>query len=216
MPIDFSQVHVYLVTDPHLNGGRSELDLVRQAARGGIRLVQLRDKSCDARTYLEKARALAAVCREAGVWLLLNDRVDIAACVDCDGVHLGQGDLPTAEARAILGPGKVIGRSTHTVAQALQAQREGADYLNIGPVFPTATKQVAVQPVGLSMVREVVAAVDRPVTTMGGINGDNAASVIQAGADRVAVVTAITQAPDVAEAASRLVETVRAARSARR
>lgn len=216
MAIDFTQVHVYLVTDPTLNQARSETEIIRLAAGAGLRLVQFRDKTCDARTYLEKARAISKVCRELGVWLLLNDRVDIAACVDCDGVHLGQGDLPTPEARSLLGQGKIVGRSTHDPAQALQAIQQGADYINIGPVFPTSTKQVAVHPVGLDMVREVTSRSSVPVTTMGGIHHGNARDVVLAGADRVAVVTAITQAADVAKAFSELESLVRTARAQRR
>jgi len=208
MPIDFAQVSVYLVTDPLLSEGRSELEIVRAAAAGGVRLVQYRDKLADAPTYLEKARALAKLCRELGVWLVLNDRVDIAARVDCDGVHLGQDDLPTAEARKILGPGKLVGRSTHSADQVRRACAEGADYVNIGPVFPTATKSVPMAPVGLDGVREAIDAATTPVTTMGGIGLANAAEVVLAGADRVAVVTAITRAPDIERASRELVELV--------
>jgi thiamine-phosphate diphosphorylase len=215
MSVDFARVAVYLVTDPQLSHGRSELEVVRAAAAGGIRLFQYRDKSATARTYLEKARALSALCRELGVWLLLNDRVDIAAAVDCDGVHLGQDDLPTADARALLGAGKIVGRSTHSVEQAREAIAQGADYINIGPVFPTATKQVAIAPVGLEMVRAVTALSTVPVTTMGGIKLSNAAQVVAAGADRVAVVTEVTQAPDIASAARILVDAVEAARGRR-
>ena len=215
MLIDFSQVSVYLVTDPTLSEGRSELEIVREAAAGGIRLVQYRDKLADARTYQEKAQALSVLCRKLGVWLLLNDHVDIAARVDCDGVHLGQGDLPTAEALAILGPGKIVGRSTHTVDQAILACAEGAGYINIGPVYPTRTKNTPVVPVGLEMVREVAAVSTVPVTTMGGISMDNAAQVVRAGADRVAVVTAITRAPDIRSAAKSLVDLVERSRRER-
>jgi thiamine-phosphate pyrophosphorylase len=189
--------------------------VVRAAAAGGVKLFQYRDKPADSRTYLEKALALSALCRELGVWLLLNDRADIAAQVDCDGVHLGQGDLSTRDARALLGPGKAIGRSTHTVDQARSACLEGADYINIGPVFATATKDTPVHPVGLDMVRDVTAVATVPVTTMGGISLANAAQVVRAGADRVAVVTAITKAPDIAEAAFRLVDAVERARRER-
>jgi len=215
MPIDFTQVFVYLVTDPLLSEGRSELDVVRAAAAGGVRLVQYRDKFADGPTYLEKARALSILCRELGVWLVLNDRVDIAALVDCDGVHLGQNDLPTAEAKRILGPGKLVGRSTHTAEQVRRACGEGADYVNIGPVFPTSTKEVPMAPVGLEGVRAAVFAASVPVTTMGGICHGNVAEVILAGADRVAVVTAITRAPDIAGASRELVELVERTRSQR-
>jgi thiamine-phosphate pyrophosphorylase len=215
MPIDFTQVLVYMVTDPLLSGGRSELDVIRAAAAGGVRLVQYRDKLADAPTYLEKARAISKLCRELGVWLLLNDRVDVAARIDCDGVHLGQSDLPTAEAKRILGPGKLVGRSTHSAEQVRRACGEGADYVNIGPVFPTSTKEVSMAPVGLEGVSAAMFAASVPVTTMGGICMANAAEVILAGADRVAVVTAITRAPDIARAARDLVELVERTRSQR-
>jgi thiamine-phosphate pyrophosphorylase len=215
MSIDFSKVAVYLVTDPALSNGRSELEIVRSAAAGGVRLFQYRDKPAGKKLYLAKARALADLCRELGVDLVLNDHVDIAACVDCAGVHLGQDDLPTREARQILGPGKAIGRSTHDLAQAQAAIAEGADYINIGPVFATSTKNTPVKPVGLDMVRRIAPVSTIPVTTMGGIGMSNAAEVVGAGADRVAVVTAITLAPDVEEAARALVGAVEAAKASR-
>lgn len=215
MSIDFSKVAVYLVTDPALSNGRSELEIVRAAAAGGVRLFQYRDKPAGKRLYLEKARALADLCRELGVDLVLNDHVDIAALVDCAGIHLGQDDLPTREARQILGATKAIGRSTHDIRQAHTAIAEGADYINIGPVFATTTKNTPVKPVGLDMVREIAKLSTIPVTTMGGIAMANAAEVVAAGADRIAVVTAITQAPDVERAARALVELVESAKSAR-
>lgn len=215
MAVDFSRVSVYLVTDPTLSNGRTELEVVRAAAAGGIRLIQYRDKLAGKKLYLEKARALAALCRELGIDLLLNDHVDIAALVDCAGIHLGQEDLPTAEAKLLLGPTKIVGRSTHDLQQATAAIREGADYINIGPVFATNTKATPVRPVGLDMVREIARISTVPVTTMGGIGMDNAADVVRAGADRVAVVTAITQAPDISEAARKLVQRVESARDPR-
>jgi thiamine-phosphate diphosphorylase len=215
MSIDFSKVAVYLVTDPALSNGRSELEIVRRAASGGIRLFQYRDKPSGKKLYLEKAMALADLCRELGVDLILNDHVDVAALVDCAGIHLGQDDLPTKEARQILGPAKAIGRSTHDIRQAHTAIADGADYINIGPVFATSTKNTPVRPVGLEMVREIAKASTIPVTTMGGIGMANVATVVGAGADRVAVVTAITQAPDVERAARALVEAVESAKAAR-
>lgn len=216
MKVDFSKVAVYLVTDPVLNGGRDEETILREASHlGGIDLVQFRSKHLTKREYFEQAVRLAALCRELGVPLLLNDHVDVAACVDCDGIHVGQSDLQPREVRRILGPNKSIGLSTHTVEQALQAQDSGADYINIGPVFATATKDTPVVPVGLAMVRDVTSISKLPVTTMGGIKHENAATVVASGADRVAVVTAITQSCDVARAAAELKEIVLRAREAR-
>lgn len=216
MKVDFSRVAVYLVTDPVLNGGRDEETVIREAVRlGGVDLLQFRSKRLSKREYFQQATHLASVCRELGVPLLLNDHVDIAALVDCDGIHVGQSDLHPREVRRLLGPDKTIGLSTHTVEQAIEAQRSGADYINIGPVFATATKDTPVVPVGLGMVRDVTSASDLPVTTMGGIKHDNAASVVASGAERVAVVTAITQAQDVARAAAELKDIVLRARKAR-
>ncbi|MCB9497488.1 MAG: thiamine phosphate synthase [Fibrobacteria bacterium] len=208
MKVDFDHVRAYLVTDPRLNGGRDEETVIRAAASGGINLFQFRSKHLSKREYFAQATRLAAVCRELGVSLLLNDHVDIAALVDCDGIHVGQSDLHPAQVRALLGPDKTIGLSTHTVEQALAAQESGADYINIGPVFATATKDTPVVPVGLEMVRAVTAVSHLPVTTMGGIKHGNAGSVVAAGANRVAVVTAVTEAPDIARAARELVEIV--------
>lgn len=216
MKVDFAKVRVYLVTDPRLNGGRDEETVIRQAvARGGVDLVQFRSKHLTKREYFAQAAHLAGICREIGVPLLLNDHVDIAALVDCDGIHVGQSDLPPSEVRKLLGPDKTIGLSTHTVEQALAAQDSGADYINIGPVFATATKDTPVVPVGLEMVRAVAAISRLPVTTMGGIKHANAADVVLAGADRVAVVTAITEAADIAEAAATLKSIVEGARQGR-
>lgn len=212
MLVDFSKVRIYVVTDPRLNGGRDEESVIRAAAAGGANLFQFRSKHLAKREYFAQATHLAAVCRELGVWLLLNDHVDIAALVDCDGIHVGQSDLAPAQVRALLGPGKTIGLSTHTVEQALAAQASGADYINIGPVFATQTKDTPVVPVGLDMVQAVTAASRLPVTTMGGIKHANAASVIAAGAERVAVVTAITEAADIAQAARDLIAVVEGAR----
>lgn len=216
MRVDFSKVSVYLVTDPTLNNGRDEATVVREAARlGGVDLVQFRSKRLAKREYFEQAVRLAGICRELGVPLLLNDHVDIAALVDCDGIHVGQSDLHPREVRRLLGPDKTIGLSTHTVEQALEAQDSGADYINIGPVFATATKDTPVVPVGLDMVRAVTSVSRLPVTTMGGIKHANAPDVVRAGADRVAVVTAITQASDIGQASRDLKEIVERARAGR-
>ncbi len=213
MLIDFSKVRIYVVTDPRLNAGRDEETVIRAAAAGGANLFQFRSKHLSQREYFTQATHLARVCRELGVSLLLNDHVDIAALVDCDGIHVGQSDLAPAQVRTLLGPAKTIGLSTHTVDQALAAQTSGADYINIGPVFATQTKDTPVVPVGLDMVRAVTAISRLPVTTMGGIKHANAADVIRAGADRVAVVTAVTEAADIAQAARDLIAVVETARA---
>jgi thiamine-phosphate diphosphorylase len=215
--VDFSRVELYLVTDRGLSEGRSDLEVVAAAVAGGVDLVQYRDKHATARQYFERGQALLELCRRLGVPLLFNDHADIAALLGADGIHLGQDDLPVREARRLLGPEATLGVSTHDRLEALEAVAGGADYINIGPVFPTRTKDLPLAKVGigLGMVGEIVRLSTVPVTTMGGIGLGNAASVVAAGADRVAVVTALTRAPDIAGAARELKAAVREAKRAR-
>lgn len=203
MKVDFSKVELYLVTDEGLSLGRSDLEVVEAAVAGGVDLVQYRDKRATARQYYERGQALLALCRRLGVPLLFNDHADIAALLGADGIHLGQDDLLVQEARQLLGPEATLGVSTHDEDEACAAIAGGADYINIGPVYPTLTKDLPLAKVGigLELVTRVVRMSPVPVTTMGGIGLANAAQVITAGADRVAVVTALTKAPDIAQAA---------------
>lgn len=217
MKVDFSKVELYLVTDEGLSAGRSNLEVIEAAVRGGVDLVQYRDKHATARQYHERAQALLALCRRLGVPLLLNDHADIAALLGADGIHLGQDDLPVQEARRLLGPEATLGVSTHDHDEALAAIVAGADYINIGPVFPTNTKDLPLAKVGigLGLMTEIVKISPIPVTTMGGIGHANAAQVIAAGADRIAVVTALTKAPDIEAAARSLKTLVRQAKTDR-
>ena len=217
MKVDFSRVELYLVTDAPSSQGRSFAEVIRAAVAGGVDLVQYRDKAASAREYFQRAQELQALCRHLGVPLLLNDNVDIAAILGADGIHLGQDDIPLAQARCLLGAETTIGVSTHDVGEAEAAIREGADYINIGPVFPTRTNDLPLAKVGigLGLVTEIVKLSSVPVTTMGGIGLSNAAQVIAAGADRVAVVTALTKAPDIAVAARELKALVRREKAAR-
>lgn len=217
MKVDFSKVELYLVTDEGLSLGRSSLEVVEAAVLGGVDLVQYRDKHATARQYYERGQALLALCRRLGVPLLFNDHADIAALLGADGIHLGQDDLPVQEARRLLGPEATLGVSTHDEEEALAAIAGGADYINIGPVYPTQTKDLPLAKVGigLGLVTRIVRLSPIPVTTMGGIGHANAAQVIAAGADRVAVVTALTKAPDIAQAARDLKALVQRAKLGR-
>lgn len=217
MKVDFSKVELYLVTDEALSAGRSSLEVVEAAVAGGVDLVQYRDKAATARQYYERGQALLALCRRLGVPLLFNDHADIAALLGADGIHLGQDDLPVQEARRLLGPDATLGVSTHDLDEVQAAIAGGADYLNIGPVFPTNTKDLPLAKVGigLDLVAEVVRLSPIPVTTMGGIGLSNAERVIEAGADRIAVVTALTKAPDIAAAARELKALVRQVKEGR-
>ena len=201
---------LYVITDARLSRGRTHLDVVRAAIQGGATVVQYREKGATTRLMVEEARGLRELCRGAGVPLIINDRVDVALAVGADGVHLGVHDMPVAIARRLLGPGRIIGYSPETLEQIRTSESEGADYLGVGSVFGTATKPDAGPPIGLSGLRAMIAAVSIPVVGIGGINAHNAAQVIQAGADGVAVVSAVVAAVDVKAAARRLREVIEA------
>jgi len=165
---------------------------------GGAKIVQLREKECSKKALYHQARVLRDITAKADILLIINDHLDIALAVDADGVHLGQDDLPVAVARK-LAPDLLIGASTHSLEQALQAEKDGADYVNIGPIFPTKTKEGAVDFLGPEAISAISPKLSIPFTVMGGINGTNMDQVLARGASRIAMVTAITQAPDIAE-----------------
>ncbi len=206
---------LYVITDAQLARGRSHREVIRAAIAGGATVVQYREKAGTTRQLIEEAQALRDLTRQLGVPLIVNDRVDIALAVDADGVHVGQDDMPAPIARKLMGPGKIVGVSATNLEEALQAERDGADYLGAGPIFATPTKPDAAPPIGLDGLAEICRRVSIPVIAIGGINEENAAAVIEAGADGIAVVSAVVAAPDVEAAARRLravVETARAAR----
>lgn len=196
-------LRVYVITDRGFRG-RSHEEVARAALAGGATFLQLRDKRATARELVVWARRLRELAREAGVPLVVNDRVDVALAAEADGVHVGEDDLPVPDARRLMGPRGVVGASAGTVEEAVRAERDGADYLGVGPVFPTATKADAGEAIGLEGLRRVVRAVRIPVVAIGGITADNAAEVVRAGAAGVAVVSAVAGADDMVEAARRL------------
>jgi hydroxymethylpyrimidine kinase/phosphomethylpyrimidine kinase/thiamine-phosphate diphosphorylase len=189
---------LYLITDHNRDGRLS--DQVAAALAGGARVVQYRDKRRTAGQQLAACRQLAKLCRQAGALFLVNDSPQLAQASGADGVHLGQGDGSIEAARALLGPDKIIGVSTRTVAQARQAEAEGADYIGLGAMFPTGSKNDA-EVVGVQRLREVRQAVRLPIVAIGGLCGENAAQVIDAGADAVAVISAVMADPAPALAA---------------
>ena len=199
--IDYS---LYLVTDRSLSKGRSNREIVEAAVAGGVTCVQLREKHCGTREFIHEALALRPLLRDHNIPLIINDRLDVALAVAADGVHLGQSDMPIAMARKIAGRSLLIGISAESADDALKAEQEGADYIGISPVFSTPTKIDAAPPLGLGGVSKIRGLVDIPLVGIGGINLDNAASVIGAGADGVAVVSAIVSAEDPTDATSML------------
>ena len=196
---------LYLVTDPDLARGRELAEVVAAAVRGGVTLVQLRDKGGDGRALLEAARALQAVLEPHGVPLLVNDRADIAYAAGA-GCHVGQSDLPAEAARAIIGPDAILGLSIDEVQQADAVDPELVDYLAYGPFAATATKPDAGAPVGADGLAAVRKRIMLPLIAIGGIDAHNVAQAVRAGADGIAVVGAIMAATE-PEAASRKLRT---------
>lgn len=191
-----------VLTDDRLARGRSHLEIVAAAIAGGATSIQYRAKDATTRRMIEEAGALAALCRGSGVPLLVNDRLDVALAVDADGVHLGQDDLPASLARAILGSGRLIGVTAPTVDAALQAERDGADYVGSGPFAATATKDVRRPILGAAGLAAIARACRIPVVAIGGIDAEAAGRAAAAGATGVAVVAAVVAADDPREAAA--------------
>ncbi|MGC9197133.1 MAG: thiamine phosphate synthase [Syntrophobacteraceae bacterium] len=197
-------LRLYLVTDRALSGGRSLEEIVYQSVAEGVTAVQVREKEATARQFLEQGTALRQATSKLGVPLIVNDRVDIALACGADGVHLGQSDMPCALARQILGDEMIIGVSVSTLEEAMAAQAEGADYLGVGPLFATSTKADALPATGLALLGAIRRAARIPLVGIGGINQTNAPEVILAGANGVAIVSAIIAHPDPGGAARSL------------
>ena len=196
---------LYAVTDRAWLRGRTLADCVRQAIQGGATFVQLREKDAPFDEAVALGAELAAICREAGVPFVVDDDVDVALAVGADGVHVGQDDMAACTARELLGPDAIVGVSAQTVAQALAAQADGADYLGVGALVPTPTKPDAAD-VSLEELRAICAAVDIPVVGIGGLNARTIPQLQRSGADGAAVVSAIFAADDCLAAAQELRE----------
>ena len=204
----FRRAGLYLVTGEPLSAGRSTPEIVGQALEAGVRLVQLREKQKSKRELFRLACRLRERCEHYGALLIIDDHLDVALASGADGVHLGTEDLPPGAARALF-PEGIIGVSTHNLEQAGAAADSGASYYNIGPIFPTRTKSWSEAFLGPGAIPELSAGCPLPFTVMGGIKRDNIEQVLAAGARTVAVVTAVTAAPDPAEACRDLLEMVR-------
>ena len=200
-PFDLS---LYLVTDRPLSGGRDMAWIVREAAAGGVTMVQLREKECSTAEFIQLARELKAALAPLGIPLIINDRVDVALAVDADGVHIGQSDMPYATARKLLGRDKIIGLSVETMDEAVAANALDVDYIGISPVYATPTKTDTLIPFGLDGVDEVMRCSRHRCVAIGGMNRDTVGEVIAHGVEGVAVVSAIVAAPSPREAAAEL------------
>jgi thiamine-phosphate diphosphorylase len=188
---------LYFVTDPRLNKGYSVLEQVELALRGGVKIIQVREKELPLPEFIELASEALKLTRSHDAFLIINDSVDVVKAVGADGLHLGQDDMPLKEARKIIGNDVIIGISVKTVEEAVQAEKDGADYLAINGVFPTLTKEDLGYCPGLEGVATICQSTRLPVVGIGGINLGNCCSVIEAGAHGIAVVTAITMSDNI-------------------
>ena len=202
---------LHVLTDTARQERYGPAELAQFAITGGADVIQFREKCGSTRALIETCRALARVCREAGVRLIVNDRMDVAIASDAGGVHLGREDFPLSLARDLLGPDRVIGATAATAEAAVAAMWAGADYLGVGPIYATSSKVDAGAPIGLDGLREVVRAVEIPVIAVGGITAERIGEVLATGAHGVAVIVAVVLDPDPARATQALREAIDAA-----
>lgn len=195
---------LYLVTDRELSLGRSLEEVVSEAVAGGVTIVQLREKDASTGEFVELASRLKAILKPYGIPLIINDRVDVALAVDADGLHIGQSDMPYEIARKLLGPDKIIGLSVENMDDLLKANKLDVDYVGISPVYGTPTKTDTAEPFGLEGLHKAVAHSVHPTVAIGGMNAATIPAVMAAGADGVAVVSAICSAPSPRQAARHL------------
>lgn len=195
---------LYLVTDRSLSNGRSQEYIVEEAVKGGATVVQLREKDMSTRDFYRLAKSLMSLLKPMGIPLIINDRLDIALAVGADGLHIGQSDLPYEVARKLLGKDKIIGLSVETIEQARMANELDVDYIGLSPVFSTNTKLDINTPLGLSGIKEIAGFTKHKTVAIGGINLSNAKSIIESGADGIAVVSAIVSHDNPGLAASEL------------
>lgn len=195
---------LYLITDRHQSGGRPLIEVVRGALEGGVKAVQLREKDLSGAELFRLAVELRRVTREFAARLIINDRPDIALAADADGVHIGTNSLPAAAVRRLMGEGKLIGYSAHSIDEALRAQAAGADFVTFGPVYPTPSKAPYGEPCGVKKLAEAVSALHIPVIALGGISRANISEVLSSNTRGVAVISAVIAAEDPRGAAASL------------
>lgn len=201
MSCDKKDLLLYAVTDRSWLNGQTLYEQVEQALKGGVSFLQLREKELEEQAFLEEAKVIQELCKKYQVPFLINDNVELAASIGADGVHVGQSDMAAGAAREKLGPDRIIGVSARSVEEALEAQRQGADYLGVGAVFPTGSKADAVE-VDHQVLKEICSAVEIPVIAIGGIGRDNVDQLKGSGICGIAVISAIFAQNDI-EAASR-------------
>ncbi|KMK76008.1 thiamine phosphate synthase [Alkalihalobacillus pseudalcaliphilus] len=197
--------YLYAITGDEFHQGRDLIEVMEQAILGGVDIIQLRDKESSRKVVFEKAKRLRELTKKYGVTFIVNDYIDVALAVDADGVHVGQDDMPLSEVRQLVGHDKIIGVSTHKVEEAIEAEKGGADYIGVGPIFPTNSKKDVVDPVTTSYISEVKAAVNIPFVAIGGIKLHNVRQVLEAGATSVCMISEIVGAKDVQATAQKFI-----------
>ena len=203
---------LYVITDESAGAGLSHVEMAQRAVRGGADVIQVRDKTCGPRELLNICRVIRKITGKTGTLFIVNDRLDVAIACGADGVHLGQDDLRADAARQLAPPQFIIGISVGTLEEAFRAERDGADYVALSPVFSTGSKNDAGPGHGLEVLREIRQNVAIPVIAIGGITRENIHDVIIAGADGIAVISAVVGSPDITEAARDLKEMIRESR----
>jgi thiamine-phosphate pyrophosphorylase len=198
---------LYVIIDTEVLHGRSHIEAARGVIEAGVKVIQFRGKTMEKKLLLPVALELQTLCRKNEVLFIINDYLDIALAADADGLHVGQGDLPAAVARRLLPLDKILGCSVNSVQQAVAAEAAGADYIAVGCIYPTSSKE-DVELVGVGMVRQVRQAVKAPLVAIGGINRNNVREVTGAGADAVCVISAVLSAPDIGRAARDMIEVI--------
>lgn len=188
MVVDYS---LYLITDRSFLNGRSLANCVEEAIKGGVTLIQVREKDITSRDFFKVAKEVKEVTSKYNLPLIINDRIDIALAIDADGVHLGQSDMPIKIARKILGKDKIIGISAGSISEALEAEKDDADYLGIGTIFFTGTKKDIEEPIGIEGLKDIVNKIKIPAVAIGGINKDNCKEVMESGVNGISLISAI-------------------------
>lgn len=198
-----STIRLYVIADKRICGSRDIEAVISESIDGGAEMIQYRDKESDDNRFLQTASKLQAICKSRNIPFIVNDRVEIALEINADGVHVGQEDMPLVEVRKRVDPGKIIGVSATSIPQAIQAEKNGADYIGIGPIFDTLSKKTD-EPLGLDIIRESKQRLNIPFFAIGGINLDNLDVLIQAGGNRIAVISAVISSDDIISVTEKL------------
>jgi thiamine-phosphate pyrophosphorylase len=201
-----ARLALHVLTDRGLSRGRDTRTVIEAALRGGATTIQLRDKTASTRSLIEEGLALRELTRRYQALLIVNDRIDVALAVDADGAHIGQDDMPAKLARQLLGPHRILGISAGTIAEALAARADGADYLGVGPIYATSSKGDAGSPIGLELIRTLARDYSLPLVAIGGINARNTPEIIRAGAAGIAVISAVVSAENCVAATEELAQ----------